>query len=567
MSNFANWTPLTYANTTYPYITAANLNKNEVALTKTMGELNSYNGSNLKDFIDYAINNNTKIIHNFDTITDFTLTGSMQLSGMFGDSIFGISAVKIQDLNESGGSIGIYDTFTSIDLTTFTSGTSSSTSDYIMFAFYVSDSTKTRNILIRLGDNDTNCYYKFMPSWRTGWNVKKFKKSEFGTDGTPSGWDDITFLRIYVETTTNSSSDYVACAKMWLCRKESGGSTSSPLYVTDGAGTYDSYMYMQGMDDLVADYDTRICKKGIHNAYYYSTDMFQVMSDVNSFSFKAEIYTKIDSDGFTLVWYVNSSNYVHVILRGLSFSIKETVDSTTSYLDVGILTSAIESNDRIDVWIEKSSDNVIRARVEVDGQLPVYTEAVLNLSSTLSGDVGIRSSIDQYYFITDLVCNNNPGVPLPNISNNVQKIAVKFFDSSSLTTTLEDVSDLFMKLPSNSLFEVELILVYSSNGQPGLKLVWDVSGDYEVINEGKVFIGAGEATTSFSDVDVYMANESLDTALELGIVSGGEMPYFEKILIKTGNAGCTLQLQYAQYNASGSYIRIDKGSYIKATKL
>lgn len=567
MSNFKNFTPVTYVNNSYPHISAATLNKNEMALTEVMGELNSYNSTCLKDFIDYAINNNTKEIHNFESVGDFTLTGSMSLSSMLSDAIFGINALKIQDTNDSGGSIGIYDTFSSIDLTTFNSGASSSTSDYIMFAFYVSDSTKIRNILIRLGDDDSNCYYKFMPNWRTYWNFKKFKKSEFGTDGTPSGWDDITFLRIYVETHDNSSSDYVAFNKIWLSRKESGGLVSSPIYVTNGSGTYNSYMYLQGRDDLVAYFDKKIGKKGIHNANYYSTDMLQVMENTNAFSFKSEIYTKIDSDGFTLVWYVNSTNYVHVILRELSFSIKETVNGTTSYLDAGILSTAIESNDRIDVWVEKTADNIIRARVEVDGQLPVYTEAPLNISSEASGDVGIRSSIYQYYIITDFVCNNNPSIPLPAISNNLQKISTCFFDQSSVTTTLEDVTDLFMKLPSNSLFEVETVVIYSSNGQPGLKLVWDASGDYEVINEGKVFIGAGEATTTFSDVDLYMANESLDTALELGIVSGGEMPYYEKILIKTGYSGCKLQLQFAQYNASGSYIRIKAGSYIKATKL
>lgn len=574
LSNFKDWTKVTYVNSSTPHITAHRLNKNEDAIDITMNELNSYNSTCLKDFIDYSMNNSVKEIHNFENTSDFTTTGSMVLGNMYDDAIFGINALKIQDLNNSGGSIGIYDTFSTKDLTVFPSGASSSSSDYIMFAFYVSDATKVRNILIRLGDDDTNCYYKFVPSWHSTWNIKKFKKSDFGTDGTPTGWDDITFLRIYVETHANASSDYVACNKIWLTRKESNGLTASSLYVTDGAGTYDSYMYLQGMDDVVSYYDKRVCKKGIHNAVDdYSDDMIQIMSDVNAFSFKCEMYSKIDSfAGASLLWYIDSYNYINIAPQGDEsnvLNIMECVNGSLSIIAVSPeLDAYISNGDRMEFWVEKTSDNIVRARLEVDGMTPVYVEAVSSLSSTASGDLGIITCFwGTMYFITDFVANSNPSIPLSAFSNNLQKIALKYWDEPSLTTTLADVTDLFMKLSSNSLFEVELILVYSSNGQPGLKLAWNVSGDYEVINNGRVFIAAGDDTVDFTDIDLYMKNEALDTALELGILSGGEMPYYEKILIKTGNSGCKLQLQWAQYNTSGSYIQIDKGSYIRATKL
>lgn len=571
MSNFKNWTPVIYVNTTYPYITAPNLNKNEVALTKTNSELNSYNSTCLKDFIDYAMNNSIKEINNFENTTDFSTTGSMMLAGMYESSIFGANALKIQDLNDSGGSIGIYDTFTSIDLTAFPSGASSSSSDYIMFAFYVSDSSKFNNILIRLGDDDSNCYYKFITSFHSSWNVEKMKKSDFGTDGTPSGWDDVTFLRIYVDTKANASSDYVACNKLWLCRKESGGTTSSPLYVTDGAGTYDSYMYLQGMDDLVAYYDKKVCKKGIHNANDpWSADMLQVMSNVNAFSFKCEMYAKLDEYPGSLLWYIDSYNYILVepILDDLR--IVECVDGSQSIIATVALEDFIYIHDRLELWVEKTADNIIRARLEVDGLKPVYAETTISIPSSNSGDLGIIANFwGSQYFVTDFVACSNPSLPLPAFNRSLEKLVIKHYDQSIVVSTiLEDDDELYIKLPSNTLFEIELVLIYTSTSAiPDIKVAWSVSGDYTTFSDGRVTLGAAIIATSHTDIPLYMNNYILASAVRLGHDSSGELPYYEKILMKTGESGCKLQLQWAQNTSNAAYTRVKKGSYIKATRL
>jgi hypothetical protein len=572
MSNFLDWTEVTYVNNDAPHITASNLNKNETTLTKVMGELNSYNTSNMKDFIDYAINNNTKEIHNFENNSDFTTTGYMSLGQARASAVlFGSGGVTIQSTRSSSASIGIYDTFSSIDLTTFNSGAASSLSDYIFFAFYVSDSSKIRNILIRLGDDDTNCYYKFIPSWTSTWNFKKFQKSEFGTDGTPSGWDDITFLRIYVETYTNSQSDYVICNKMWLSRKDANSSASSCLYVTDGSGNYDSSMYLQSYDDIVAYHDKYIGKKGFHSAMTsYSSDMLQVMSNVNSFSFKCEMYAKIDEYAGSLRWYINAYNFIEVECQLNKLLITQCNNGDYSYIAQGTLSDFIENNDRMELWVEKTPDNIIRARLEVDGMKPVYAESTTDLSSTASGDLGIVSSFwGANYFVTDFVANNNPSIPLSNFSSPLKKIVTKLHDDViQYSTTLADDNELKIKLPSNSFFEVDLVLIYSCDSElADIKVAWDITGDYEVFHDGRIIMAAGTGATSFTDVELTLNNYAFATSSPAGIVSGGEMPYYEKIMIKTGDSGCIMQLQWAQNTQRLELLTVEVGSFIRAIKL
>jgi hypothetical protein len=577
MSNFSDWTEVTYVNNDAPHITASNLNKNETALTKVMGELNSYNTSNMKDFIDYAINNNTKEIHNFENTSDFTTTGYMSLGQARASAVtFGSGGVTMQSTRSSSASIGIYDTFSSIDLTTFNFGASSSSSDYIFFAFFVSDSSKIRNILIRLGDDDSNCYYKFIPSWTSTWNFKKFQKSEFGTDGTPSGWDDITFLRIYVETYTNSQSDYVICNKMWLSRKDANSSASSCLYVTDGSGNYDSAMYLQSYDDIVAYYDKYIGKKGFHSAMTsYSSDMLQVMSNVNSFSFKCEMYAKVDEYAGSLRWYINAYNFIEVECHLNKLLITQCNNGDYSYIAQGTLTDYIYNNDRMELWVEKTPDNIIRARLEVDGMKPVYAESPTDLSSTASGDLGIVSSFwGANYFVTDFVANdfvanNNPSIPLPSFSSPLKKIVTKLHDDSvqyDITPTADN--ELFIKLPSNSFFEVDFVAIYScASALPDIQFTWTVTGDYEVFHDGRIVMSTGAAATSFTDVELNLNNYVFSTEASAGTVSGGEMPYFEKIMIKTGDSGCKMQLNWSQNTSRVESVTLEAGSFIRAIKL
>ena len=64
-----------------------------------------------------------------------------------------------------------------------------------------------------------------------------------------------------------------------------------------------------------------------------------------------------------------------------------------------------------------------------------------------------------------------------------------------------------------------------------------------------------------------MNNYALASDVTAGTAVTGEYPHFERILIKTGEGGCTLQLRWAQNTSDGTATQVDKGSYIMAYKL
>lgn len=567
MSNFADWTETTFVNGSSPYINEGNLNKNETALTDVMGELNYSNSISSHNMLDYAIENNVREIHNFENSSDFASAGTITLSTVkYDDVLFGIGGVKMLDSDASSGTLEITDTITSVDCTTYPSGAAEGADDNIVFAFYMSDSTKFSSLLLRIGTDASNCYYKFC-SFQTGWNLYHIDKSTFGTDGTPSGWDDITFVAVYAATTASAQNEYVICNKLYMVRQVSG--IAAPFIVNDGAGNYDESPWIGNDTYSVAYFDKKIGKKGFQYAWESTSDIIEIMDDVNSFSFKCEMYSKIDGYGGSVIWYVDASNYIRIDLHD-DLKIYEYESGSGSYVATGSISGTISTGDRMMLWIDKTSDNIIRARLEVDGQAPVYAEWAITISATSSGNVGFTTGAsNQYYFVTDFVISNNNAIPLPTTSKSLPIMVVKHYDETvTSSTSLQNDDELIIKLPSNSLFEVQLVLIYSSTSlTPDIKIDWSTSGNYTVFSDGRVIISSNIASTVTSDITLQMNNYALATDVPAGTYVSGEVPHYERILIQTGNGGCTLQLRWSQNTSNATATQVDKGSYIMAYKL
>jgi hypothetical protein len=563
MSNFANWTENTFVIGGVPAINDTNLNKNETALTDIMDELNYSHSINSKNMLDYGIENNVREIHNFENSSDFASSGTITLSTVkYTDVLFGIGGVKMLDSDASSGTLEITDTITSVDCTTYPSGATEGSDDYVTFAFYMSDSTKFSSLLLRIGTDSSNCYYKFC-SYSTGWNLYHITKSSFGTDGSPSGWDDITFVGIYAPTTASAQNEYIICNKLYQVRKVAG--LASAFIVNDGSGNYDESPWIGNETYTITYFDKKIGKKGFQYTWESPYDMVKIMDDVNSFSFKCEMYSKIDSYGGSILWYIDSSNYIRVDVYDDLLIKANVAGAGVATMATGSISGTVSTGDRMMLWIDKTSDNIIRARLEIDGQAPVYAEWANTISATESGKVGfITGYNNQYYFVTDFTISNNNAIPLPTTSKSMPIMVVKNYDETvTSSTTLQNDDELFIKLPSNTLFEVQLVLVYSStSATPDIKVAWSASGDYTVFNDGRVFLNyyAGAST-------IQMNNYALTSNASAGTAVTGEYPHFERILIKTGDGGCTLQLQWAQNTSNGTATQVDKGSYIIAYKL
>ncbi|MGD9152455.1 MAG: hypothetical protein PVG30_02195 [Gammaproteobacteria bacterium] len=568
MSNFANWTETTFVNGTTPPINDTNLNKNEEALTNIMGELNYSNSINSYNMLDYAIENNVKEIHNFENHSDFGTSGTITASTVkYTDVLCGIGGVKMLENDNSSGVITIDDTIATIDLTVYPSGAAEGSDDKILLIVYISDHSYISSIKIRLGNNSSNYYYATWSTTASGWIMLHINKSAFDTTGSPSGWNSISYVYIDATTTANAQDEFIIVNKLCMIRDVSG--ITSSFIVNDGSGNYDESPWIGNDTYTLVYFDKKIGKKGFFYAWEEPTDMIEIMNDVNSFSFKCEMYSKIDTYGGSVIWYIDSSNYIRIDIHD-DLKIYENVSGSGSYVATGSLSGSIETGDRMMLWIDKTPDNVIRARLEVDGMKPVYAEYAITLSAIESGDVGFTTGANnQYFFVTDFTISNNNMIPLITDGKSVPINVIKYYDETVVeSTTTQNDDELFIKLPSNSLFEVQLVLIYSSSSDtPNLKTQWSVSGDYEVFHDGKVFIGASTNTAYMSDVSLYMNNYLLTSTVSIGALASGEMPYYERSIIKTGDSGCILQFKWSQSTSDETAIQVDKGSYIIAFKL
>lgn len=161
-----------------------------------------------------------KEIEAFDDYTDWTTAGS-ELADLVEDP-FPNQSIYMTDYDDTESYVGMYKNISSLDLTQFDDSSASTTADLIVFTVYIFDITYFTNLSVKLGDDNSNCfYYDVDPSADlvNGWNQIAAAKSAFSTAGSPSGWDDITYLRIEVyaldDTSFNSyiSSKYLQLVK------------------------------------------------------------------------------------------------------------------------------------------------------------------------------------------------------------------------------------------------------------------------------------------------------------------------------------------------------------------
>lgn len=131
------------------------------------------------------------------------------------------NSVKIADSDDTGSTISMDKSITTIDLTEFDDASASDTSDLISFLVYISDKTLFNDLTLKLGDDASNYYYSSIDpssSLEDGWNRIDVAKSAFSSTGSPTGWDDITYVRFDVTTENNASAEYISFQYLQLAK-------------------------------------------------------------------------------------------------------------------------------------------------------------------------------------------------------------------------------------------------------------------------------------------------------------------------------------------------------------
>jgi hypothetical protein len=138
--------------------------------------------------------------------------------------------------------------------------------------------------------------------------------------------------------------------------------------------------------------------------------------------------------------------------------------------------------------------------------------------------------------------------------------------------TLQDDDELYVTLPQNGIFEIDLNLaVNATDTSTDIKCAWSTSGDIALM--GRRFYQSHN--TNVTDVNNSSTvkigcYDDITTALAFGVVSGDPPATYihEKFIVLTLNDGGTLQFRWAQQSAqSGKTTAIKVGSYMKITQL
>lgn len=265
---------------------------------------------NFHDLKKICYTKNTNDLHTFTSSAAWAATGSATLADNTTASITGTNCVRLYHNSASAGSSGMTDGFTDIDLTKFRDGSSSSTSDFICFLFFLNDVTKINtdiDIYIKDVTAGKQHVYSFSAAngLVTGWNYFRVKKSSF-TSSSGAVWSAIDQLEIYMDVVAGASGTYTYWNKVWLERADPDDSSRSRGMQVNGVN-----MLRDNGVGLI-DYDLNATKIAYSMAYISAT-LLQALYTVETYSdfyIKWRGYVKRDDHSAILVWYIDSSNYI-----------------------------------------------------------------------------------------------------------------------------------------------------------------------------------------------------------------------------------------------------------------
>lgn len=570
MGSFAGFEELTYVNGTTPAINEVNLNKNESALANLMDEANYSNDMTFQPLLQHAHDRQCKAIELFDGITTWTYSGTYDATEEIGVPM-GETGLKIAETDNSAGTIVAYKDITSIDLTTYNDGTPVDSSGLIMFYFYISDLTLLNYIQLELGTDATNYYrYRISTSIGTGWNLIQLQKSDFTTTGSPAGWDDVTRITIRYATNINASGSYIILNYLGIQAKDTSYYESNPYYWSDGAGNFTETPYIYSITNSIIYYDKRYNKYVNYNPWIDGTYGLDVYNNINSFSVKAEAYSRYTGSGLALLWYIDDDNFILITVMSSTLYISQMLGGSFSDLASTPLNDTLEFLDRMVLEVDRTPDNVIHAKLTVDGQASIYADAVPDFDIDEDGTISfVTYEANQRYSLTDFIVSTKQ-IAMPTFMTENILVKRKYVtETVTSSTTMQDDDELYFKFPPNCTYEIITKFVVTGSSSGDFKCKWVATGGvYQLTTRGCLGAGVG-ITSGTADTDCPMRDTSHNLTTEVAYGCDASFGIFvqERFLIKTGTEGGKLQLQWAQNSSYSTGTTVSTNSYLLAKKI
>ena len=563
--SFGDYSKTTYVNTTTPAINQTNLNNAEDKIEDIDEELRRSKTFALSEYLTAFYQRNSKEIEIFDNSSDWTANPEGTISNDTTNFIMSNQSVKLLEPNNTAGWLGMYRSISSLDLETFVNGEASSTSDVIMIVFYISDIAAFQSIQFKLGDDNTNNYsiYYTSASLDTGWNILIPQKSDFTTNNSPTGWDDITYVRCEAYTNANYQNDYISWQFAQLIREDadySGYGNSFQQYTSSG---WDN-VFSINSDYYTIYFDRASNKLGITklNPNNDETQLYLGYASVSSFIAKVQIICKDSGDTPSLTWYVDSDNYIEVYVSSNNLTIYRYEAGSGTTVSQALSTNLVKSEE-IEFYFEKN-DLELRLIAKHSGDVDIL-ESVTTITDSGSIYFGC-SGTASYGLITDFVLSHSQSHNL--IDTNPKTIVKLTSENVSASTTLQNDDELFVTLDPNSLFEISAnLIVYSASSSLGdFKCAWTGSGDLEIVGY-RHSKGPSINTTNILDTVINTACRDLGTENIFGVDNTRYSSVQETFLMRSGDKGGVLQLRWAQNTSNAFATQVTAGSYLKITQL
>lgn len=551
-------------------LSAANMDEISRVCDLADSELGRSQYFRFNDYKEYFYRRNMKEIELFQSNASFSALSGSTISADTTNKCIGSQCVRVTEPDNTASYIGMYKTISSLNLEEFNDAGASSVNDIIAYGFFVSDVTKFQQFTIKLGDDNSNNYSKneLSSTLNNGYNIIFLRKADFTTNGTPTGWNAITYVHFEALTENTAQNEYFSGISVFLIREDPdypGYENAFQKYKGSITGWENLFTVFSDVWQIFN--DPTINRLGIlrvneQNAVNNETSLHVLCSVIN-FIGKFEMYCKDSQETSSITWYIDSDNYIETFVQLDTFYLlcREAGVNTTYSI---ALDNGLAYDERINLYFEKDKDS-IRSILYKDGEAAKILEHETTISSTADGCVYIGNYGDRgHSFITDFSFSNTQNARLDSWDS--EKVVIKKeAETRSATTTLQNDNELFVYLPPNNIFEVNVqLLTTASSTTPDIKIAYSGTGDIECLS--RILMGAeGNMTTSANTGLRGGYTSSLTTVVNYGTYGSGSW-VIEKLLLKTGNTGAKLHLQWAQNTSSGT-TNINENSCMKIKRL
>ncbi|MFX1499424.1 MAG: hypothetical protein ACFFDH_00515 [Promethearchaeota archaeon] len=515
---------------------------------------------------------NIKTIESFRDSSDWTTNGTVTLTDSQTDCPIGKNTIVFYDSDAAAGYIEIYRTISSLDLTKFNDGSTSAITDPILMVLFIEDCSQFSYLSIKLGDDNTNNFSAdYDPStWTDGYTALWLAKEDFTQNGTPSGWDDITYVRITFYSTINSDGIEIHPIIFQLVRESveyADNDDPNPFMLYDGS-TWDDF-FSQLLHPYSLYFDEYYDDVGLQ-CIHTDTDSgneanLLIYEDIISFIASVDLRCTTDGETPSLTWYVDSDNYLELYVTSDTFTLKIN-EAAAGSSETETITNGILAYEPIKLYFEKDLQTV-RVKILSGNNKEYFIDYETSIAATQEGSLylGFAGS-DSRGFITDINVSNSRMNELEPYKN--PRLKIKLNDETvNNSNTMQNDDELFAYLPPNSFFEIEMcLIIQGANATPDFKCDWVLTnGTQKTIRYG------WGPPTGVSDVlnsnTEFYAMSALTFDCPYGVDgTANESIIFEKFFISTNENGCSLQLRWAQNTAHASDTTVEAGSFLKITK-